>query len=188
MTECLLYQTVEDRNNPDEILEKGPFKCERKDAWLGSGYYFWEGEIGFAKKWGKNARYEKFVICESAFDYDDHCFFDIVGNPSHLKTMREITELLEKKVFKDKDITITVPMVIEILRNEMAEDFHYKSIRSRSEWKEWRFLLPFSARRPDKEQCNLCPEIQHCVIDLTFLIKDYRIVYPEKYRKKSPSV
>lgn len=34
-----LYQTVEDRDNPDYVLENGPFKCI-SNAWLGDGYYF----------------------------------------------------------------------------------------------------------------------------------------------------
>ena len=181
MNECLLFQTVEDRNNPDEIVSKGPFICTRKDAWLGTGYYFWEQEIFYAEKWGKNAGYKNYVICESAYNYDDHCFFDLVGNPSHLKTMREFFAILEEEVFKGENIVITIPMVLDVLRNEMAEDFNFKAIRSKSEWKNWKFTIPFNEKRPNKEICNLCPEIQLCVIDKTFLTKEYRIVYPEKY-------
>ena len=179
MTECLLYQTVEDRDNPDEIEAKGPFKCTRNDAWLGEGYYFWEGEIEFAHKWGTNARYREYVVCESAYDYDNRCFFDIVGNPSHLKTMREITELL--KDLMPENTNITIPMVIKGLKDVLKDEFSYKAIRARSEWKPWNYLLPFNEKRPQGECCNLNPEIQLCVIDKMILTKEYRIIYPEKY-------
>ena len=39
------YQTLENRNNPDQIEEQGPFLCNRKSAWLGEGYYFWDSFI-----------------------------------------------------------------------------------------------------------------------------------------------
>lgn len=47
MTECLLYQTVEDRDNPDNIEAEGPFKCTRKDAWLGEYYNNSDGHQEF---------------------------------------------------------------------------------------------------------------------------------------------
>ena len=179
MTECLLYQTVEDRDNPDNIEAEGPFKCTRKDAWLGEGYYFWEAEVQFAHKWGINAGYKEYVVCESAYDYDNPCFFDIVGNPSHLRTMREITEELRRVM--PKNCIITIPMVIKSLKIVLNDEFSFKAIRSRSEWKPWEYIMPYNEKRPRGELCNLNPEIQLCVIDKEILIKEYRIVYPEKY-------
>lgn len=40
MDKRALFQAVKDLDNPDEIEQNGPFKCRRKDAWLGEGYYF----------------------------------------------------------------------------------------------------------------------------------------------------
>lgn len=36
----IIYQTVEDRENPDYVEQHGPFICTNKNAWLGEGYYF----------------------------------------------------------------------------------------------------------------------------------------------------
>ena len=38
----IIYQTVEDRGNPDYVEQHGPFICTNKNAWLGEGYYFWD--------------------------------------------------------------------------------------------------------------------------------------------------
>lgn len=45
----ILYQTVEDRNNPDDVEQHGPFLCTNKMAWLGHGYYFWDTFINLAR-------------------------------------------------------------------------------------------------------------------------------------------
>jgi len=37
----IIYQTLEDRGNPDEIERNGPFSCNWNNSWLGTGCYFW---------------------------------------------------------------------------------------------------------------------------------------------------
>ena len=48
----IIYQTVEDRGNPDYVEQHGPFICTNKNAWLGEGYYFWDTIIELAHWWG----------------------------------------------------------------------------------------------------------------------------------------
>jgi len=67
-----IYQTLEDRNNPDVVENQGPFLCNRKDVWLGIGYYFWDSFIENAHWWGKEgARYKNYFICESSFELNE---------------------------------------------------------------------------------------------------------------------
>ncbi len=76
------YHTQE--NRPNQI--KGPIPCNRKDAWLGKGYYFW-AEEEFAHYWGtdmksKNNYYDIYQseientnILNASFDEDSYFFF-----------------------------------------------------------------------------------------------------------------
>lgn len=68
-----IYQTLEDRQNYDDVEEHGPYFCCARDAngipkngvkepWLGEGYYFWDTRIADARcESGKTkcARFEK---------------------------------------------------------------------------------------------------------------------------------
>ena len=71
-----IYQTLENRDNADEVERDGPFLCNRKNAWLGTGYYFGDtfvelaGGGGRATKgiiWSAGLRLKKvkieFLIC-----------------------------------------------------------------------------------------------------------------------------
>ena len=42
-----IFQTLEDRNNPDEVESQGPFICTN-NPWLGKGYYFWDTFLDLA--------------------------------------------------------------------------------------------------------------------------------------------
>lgn len=46
-----MYHTQEKRNS----ILKVPILCNRKDAWLGSGFYFWDQELD-AIHWGNNSK------------------------------------------------------------------------------------------------------------------------------------
>ena len=43
-----IFQTLEDRNNPDEVESQGPFICTN-NPWLGKGYYFWDTFLDLAQ-------------------------------------------------------------------------------------------------------------------------------------------
>ena len=49
-----IFQTLEDRNNPDEVESQGPFICTN-NPWLGKGYYFWDTFLDLAHWWGTKA-------------------------------------------------------------------------------------------------------------------------------------
>lgn len=59
-----IYQTLEDRNNDNEIETHGPYFCSLHDdkgqikhgiktPWLGEGYYFWDTRKEDAQWWGE---------------------------------------------------------------------------------------------------------------------------------------
>ena len=87
----ILYQTLENRKNPEIIEKNGPFLCNWENTWLGDGYYFWDSFINNAHWWGKEARKYKdgYIICKSICDYNSIDCFDLVGNTEHLQLLLE---------------------------------------------------------------------------------------------------
>lgn len=125
-----IYQTLEDRNNPDVVENQGPFLCNRKDVWLGIGYYFWDSFIENAHWWGKEgARYKNYFICESSFKLNERCF-DLYDNPEHIKNFRGAIEELKKQKLYDEKKT-TVARVIEFLKR--INNFPFEAIRANGE-------------------------------------------------------
>jgi len=106
------YQTLENRNNPDQIEEQGPFLCNRKSAWLGEGYYFWDSFIENAHWWGQEGYKNNYVICESTFELDEDKCFNLVDNPEHLK----LFEFTKKALIEQQIHNLIVPRVIEIFK------------------------------------------------------------------------
>lgn len=182
MQECVLYQTLKDKGNYQQVVDEGPFICERPDAWLGKGYYFWELYIEFAHVWGRNAGYgDKYIIGQSAYDYDNRNFLDLVGNPIHKDVIWSVYKSLkDKQDSQNIDQVLTLSAVLMAFRKVLGEEFNFKAIRVRSEYKLWEFLIPFNERRPKNEVYNARPEIQICVLDKSFLTQPFRIVYPER--------
>lgn len=94
----IIYQTVEDRGNPDYVEQHGPFICTNKNAWLGEGYYFWDTIIELAHWWG-NLCYKDsgYIISQSACDDKLEKVFDLVGRPEHLTEMKRCSEIITEK-------------------------------------------------------------------------------------------
>lgn len=53
-----IFQTLEDRDNPDKVEQHGPYQSEMSH-WLGKGYYFWDRNITRAHWWGRKAKFHK---------------------------------------------------------------------------------------------------------------------------------
>jgi hypothetical protein len=176
-----LYQTLDDRSNPEEIENNGPYKCNRKNAWLGCGYYFWDSNLEAAHWWGKDYK-DGYVICRSQYDYDSLDYLDLVGNTEHLDSFKLIANEIANKIKKSP----TVPMVIEQLKILTNFSKLYKAIRAH----------PINSKNNEEDKIffidthtayiNLNPPIQMCVLNKSFLIKNiFDIIYPEIYCKES---
>lgn len=173
MKRVKLYQTIEDRDNPDYIESHGPFPCKRKDAWLGWGAYFWEDDFLQAKMWGEQYK-NGFVICESEYDADNKNYLDLTTR-QHYEIMKKCQAMLETKTKGDK---VSLSQIIDFLKN--AKKFPYKAIR---------FVFRKVDTNPimvsERYQAVLLPpaeSTQVCVISDGFLLDDkYKIIYPPHY-------
>lgn len=174
-----LYQTLEDRSNIDYVEENGPFICQRKDAWLGTGYYYWDTFIDNAHLWGKKIYTEKnkdYIICLSTVDFNNEDVYDL-DNPNILLEFKILEEKLSE-IYPDKHITVAV--VLEQLK--LSQEFTYKAVKARAlgDMNSTKQKVPFKANHI--AYLDLCPHIQVCIID-KILVGDgnFKVVYPLEY-------
>lgn len=178
MQKKTLYQTVEDRDNPDEIEEKGPFACKRSNAWLGEGYYFWDTFIELAHWWGESSYKGNYVICQSFCDKESSATYDLYDDLDLLRDFRSLKENLENQ---DPRREIMVKDVIHFLKYHSDFTSEYKAIRANAV-NCWRDVPAMKFASGKSAYLELCPPIQICVIDKSYLLDGkYEIVYPEKY-------
>ncbi|MEI7812435.1 MAG: hypothetical protein WCJ01_08410 [Ignavibacteria bacterium] len=76
-----------------------PVICNRKDAWLGKGYYFWAEEI-YAHQWGNTSK-------RNTGSYEIYCasincenILDTVFNEAHYNFWREQIEMAANEIFR----------------------------------------------------------------------------------------
>lgn len=173
-----LFQAVRDMDNPDEIEQKGPFKCSRADAWLGEGYYFWESFIDLAHWWGKESLNNNYMICRSYCEASFPYTFDLYNNPEHLKQFQILKEVLIKE-YTGK--FVTVPFVLEMFKAHSDFSKEFKAIRAKAE-RCWRNVPRLPFKKNSIAYLETVPPVQVCILDKSFLIDEiYEIVYPDKY-------
>ncbi len=169
------YQTLEDRNNYDFVLNNAPFKCTRKSAWLGEGYYFWDSEIKWAHQWGMNSYKKKsldYIITKCKAKINRNCF-DLFGSVNCQKEFREVIDVFKKDP-KTKNLEdLNVPNVITYMKN--AGIFEYDSIRAGDMNNIYKVYF-----RKGKEYTIVNQRVQICVINSKkTLTLPVDIVYPK---------
>lgn len=176
MTQRVLYQTLENRENTEDIEHNAPYECTRRNAWLGRGFYFWDTFIDLAHLWGKHSYKGNYCICRVSCEYEDDDILDLVSNTEQIRDLCRITKYLEDEYGK----RLTVSFIMEYLRSKTK--FPYKMIRAESQetfndLKEYRRCFVEGHR----SYLSLCPAIQCCVVDKSVLKLPVRIVFPQEY-------
>lgn len=171
-----VYQTIEDRNNPDEVEANGPILGEYK-PWLGVGYYFWDGFIDNAHWWGEAHVKKEYMICKAYIEVDDNYLLDLHGNPEHMQFFSKTLQLVERELNKTD---LTVSQAIAYLRKK-SKSFIYKVIRAESpNCGSPTETYPFVSWHSSK--LNLIKPIQVCVSDKNYIF-DYSVIYPDCYNQ-----
>lgn len=178
-----LYQTLNDLDNPDEIENQGPFKCTRSDAWLGHGYYFWEGHIQLGHFWGKK-NYNDYVICKASATLDEYCY-DLYNRSDLRIEFDEVSRSLVKSGITSRN-RLLVSQVIEFLKKR--GQFKYKSIRILGTESiknipvNNSFINRIKFKFGKDPYLDLVPQIQICLIEKNALsLRNFSIVYPSHY-------
>lgn len=176
-----IYQTVEDRNNPDNIERDAPYLCQACNAWLGDGYYFWDTLIENAHWWGRSHYYRKnYVIVEFNCDsINEGKCYDLYGNMEHLRKFKQYIDLLKQQsLFSDED---TVSKVINYLKDKTDFLKYYEAIRAYGHnSKRYKQFVLFEKGKDFG--LELTPAVQLCLFRKTSLnLSEGRIVFPESY-------
>ncbi len=91
-----------------------PIKCTRDDAWLGTGYYFWD-ELEDAVFWGETGkrRTNEYEIFEA--DINIEKVLDTVFNEKHYRLWFKQIEKIAKAIIKKTNEKATVKEINEYL-------------------------------------------------------------------------
>ncbi len=179
------YQTLEDKDNIDEVELDGPFPCRHKGAWLGIGCYLWDTRIDWAIDWGEFAYVREgkdFIIGRILVDLTYDCF-DLLGSVRHQLDFQNVMKaFLESGKIKNEQERI-VANAIEFMKNQGI--FNFKSIRAADmkNAKKYYFRFDKETGRP-KEYMMINQRAQICVIEKKgVLLHPFEVIYPEKYRE-----
>jgi hypothetical protein len=178
-----LYQTLEDRDNPEEIERDGPYKCERSDAWLGHGYYFWEGHLELAHFWGAT-NFDSYVICKADATLDHTCW-DLHNNAELRIEFYEVCKTMVRSGLANKE-ELLVSQVIEFYKSK--GQFKSSSIRMlgmdsvKNKKENNAFIRRLGFKKNKFQYFDLLPPIQICLIKKNALsLQNFLIVYPTMY-------
>lgn len=109
----IMFHTQEDRG----IILSEPCLCNRKDAWLGTAYYFWKDEVD-AIRWGEDSKNGRFQVYSARIISDK--VLDTVFNKEHYDFFIAALERLAKKIVKKTGRYISKSLLCEYL-NERAD-------------------------------------------------------------------
>nr|DAN18518.1 MAG TPA: hypothetical protein [Bacteriophage sp.] len=176
----LLFQTLANKDNPDEVENQGPFPC-KKEPWLGRGYYFWDTFKELAHWWGKVGYHGNYFICECYCNDCSSEIFDLVGNTSHILEFKKYAQAIQEIYPEQK---LTVPFIIEHMKKRSK--FIYRAIRANpigcTNGDEYLKTQRMYFIRKNSAYLDMTPPIQICIIDKSFVNNNsFKIIYPEEY-------
>jgi len=178
-----IYQTLKDKENPDEVERHGPFICNWANSWLGAGYYFWDYFVENAHWWGNTHCKGRYMICEASIQLDSDNCFDLVDNFKHLDDLEKSINLMKENGVFQKGVTLS--KVIGFMRdNDIFPNFsaiRANGINSKNELYKPNFRIYFENNNT-YHYLNYKPEVQICIMKFENLdFKDFKIVYPDEY-------
>ena len=174
-----LYQTLENRENIDKIEANGPYLCNRSDAWLGPGYYYWESFIYWAHHWGETCYgLGNYVICETLLDPKAISILNLL-DPENLSYFHEGINAIQRLYPSRK---LTVPVVIKYLKEHTS--FPYVAIKASG------LLSPINIDSNRYIKFNptmgsvldLRPQVQICLLEKSVIgDNNFKVIFPQEY-------
>lgn len=182
----IVHQTLRDNDNPDYVEDHGPFPVKDvKNAYLGSGYYFWDDHIELAHWWGEIRCENNYIICQGVLNVEKELFCDLVG-------CRQDMIFLKNVIARIPELhTMALGSVIEFLKELDSRPnkkgiFPFKVIRAIDtsensfESKYEHDKLYFSVKR--KGFTTFAPQIMICLVEKNKLhLNSYKVIHPNKY-------
>lgn len=179
-----VYQTLKFKDNNDYVLNHGPYDCNKSNAWLHYGYYFWEEFIDPAHHWGRTWCRNKYIITSGVcLIYDDH-LFDLVGNLHHIRQMRETVEFLAEEGLVDDQTTVA--HVIDFLKKQEVFDYLASRANTTEAFRKNYQLQELQYDTAKNTMLIMNPAIQICIYDLDkVLFSEFQIVHQSVEQKSA---
>jgi len=173
-----VYQTLRDRNNNDEVIQHGPYICNKSNAWLHNGYYFWEEFIEPAHHWGKNWCHNKYIITKGDCFIAPDDLFDLAGNMRHIREVSEIFEYLKEEGLATDETSVS--HVIDFLQKLDCFDYLASRTNTTNAFKKKYDMDLLKYDINSDTFFVMRPAVQICIYDLEKAsFKNFQIVYPE---------
>lgn len=176
------HHTCSSQGSIQEIENQGPFLSIHVESettqhkFLGTGYYFWDNNIGMAHSHGQKNYKRKYYIFEAALNLEEDWFLDLAGNRIDMIRFQEIIQKL--KDIDNATENWTLGHVIEFLKNKGI--FPYRAIRAIDMSIDPKEVIKFV---PDRQNyINLNPIFIVCLSD-----KNADIISSFKHIKTFPS-
>ena len=177
----ILYQTLEDCDNVDYVEANGPFPGDKRDRWLGKGYYYWDTFINSAHFWGRVSYLNEgknYIIAQS----------EVVLPPDQVLNLMEPSDIMKFSTWRDEyaktfpKSKVTIEKVLTHIENIMGSDFPYIAIKA--EFRDCINLRDYQDRifPNGKAYLDLKPPIQICIKDKKVIGRDnFKVIFPECY-------
>ncbi|MFK7908918.1 MAG: hypothetical protein AB8B69_27565 [Chitinophagales bacterium] len=158
------HHTCSKQGTIEEIKKNGAFLSTHIEGdtsqhkFLGTGYYFWDNNIGMAHSHGQKNYKRKYHIFEATLEINDHSFLDLAGNRIDMIRFQEIMSRL-REIEETKNWGIA--HFIEFLKRKNL--FPYRAIRAIDTSIDPKEIIKFIANR--RNFINLNPIFIVCLID-----------------------
>jgi hypothetical protein len=158
------HHTCDKQGTINEIEKQGPFlstyvaEDNRQHKFLGTGYYFWDNNIGMAHAHGQRNYKRKYYIFRAELELKTEIFLDLVGNRIDMLWFQDVMARFEH--FKEAE-NWTIGSFIEFLKSKGF--FSYKAIRAIDNSIDPKEVIKFIDDRPNFT--NLSPVFIVCLLE-----------------------
>jgi len=171
--EAIGHHVCSFQGGSEEVLQNAPFEAVHNPSigiqqFLGTGYYYWDYNIEYAKIYGKRHYGKYFFIIESKLNLKSGTFLDLVGNRIHMEMLIRLRKwVLEKYPDPQYEYLGNFIELLKRLDKEIGEVKYFPYIAVRAidlaDRTEERKNIEFVNRDKIYSYMNLNPRIIICV-------------------------
>lgn len=157
---CLKQGTISDIERHGPFLSTHLEEDTQKHKFLGTGYYFWDNNIGMAHAHGQRNCKRKYYIFQAELDLEEDVFLDLVGNRIDMLWLQEVIARFKRYEGAEN---WKIGSFIEFLKQKGL--FSYKAIRAIDNSIDPKEMIKFVENRDNFT--NLNPVFIVCLLELS---------------------
>ncbi len=158
------HHTCSQEGSIEDIERNGPFLSihleddPQQHKFLGTGYYFWDNNVGMAHSHGQNNYRRKYHIFEGELDIPEDDILDLAGNRID---MIHFQDTMDRISAKEPEREWSLAHYIEFLKER--DMFPYRAIRAVDTGISPKKIIKFVTSR--RNYINLDPVFIICLLD-----------------------